>query len=107
MGDEDEEIVSLKKLSDGYSYLLSMSLGSLTKERVEELLRRQEDVIEKVNALKKKSVKDLWRIDLDELEKFLKKYDKSHQENIENMRKEAKMKREKAAATTKRKGKRK
>merc|ERR1719474_665052 len=64
----------LKALSKGYEYLLKMPISSLTKEKVAQLLRLQEETEHEVNSLRKKSVKDLWRSDLDELEQHLDEY---------------------------------
>merc|ERR1719410_387180 len=83
----------LQKYSNGYKYLLSMSLSSLTKERVQELLKKQDDTLKEVNALKQKTVKDLWRNDLEELDVYLEEYDKSYQQNVELQRIEAEKKR--------------
>ena len=97
--DNDDSDDQLKKLSEGYKYLLSMSISSLTKEKVEDLLRKQEETTNKVNVLRQKSSKDLWREDLDELETNLKKYDETYQENIEQMRQDALKKRDKLQKT--------
>ncbi|KAI9851616.1 MAG: DNA topoisomerase 2 [Thelocarpon superellum] len=52
--------------ANGYDYLLGMAIWSLTKERVEKLLRQVGDKEEEIDALIKLSVKDLWTRDLDE-----------------------------------------
>merc|ERR1712204_25533 len=83
----------MKRYSQGYKYLLSMSLSSLTKERVEELNKKQDATLQEVNALKQKTVKDLWRDDLEELDKYLDEYEKSYEENVELQRNEAAKKR--------------
>merc|ERR1712228_591670 len=87
-GDDD-----LKKYSIGYKYLLSMSLSSLTMERVRELQKRQGDTLKEVNALKQKTVKDLWRDDLDDLDNYLEEYDNAYEENVKLQRKDADKKR--------------
>jgi len=91
--DEDGDSDDLKKYSIGYKYLLSMSLSSLTMERVNELMKRQDDTLKEVNALKQKTVKDLWRDDLDDLDNYLEEYDNAYEENIKLQRKDAEKKR--------------
>jgi len=95
-GGDGDEAAALKKLAIGYQYLLSMSLSSLTKERVDALLNQQQETQDKVNALQQKSVKDLWRADLDDLEESLEEYEQSYLQNIEEMRKNEEAKRTKA-----------
>ncbi|KAI9804695.1 MAG: DNA topoisomerase 2 [Piccolia ochrophora] len=60
-GDQDIEAAA-----NAYDYLLGMAIWSLTKERVEKLLRIIGDKEEEVDALLKLSVKDLWKKDLDD-----------------------------------------
>merc|ERR1712048_542855 len=84
----------LKKYSQGYKYLLSMSLSSLTMEKVEELLKE-------VNDLKQKTVKDLWRDDLDELDVHMEEYERSYEESVQVQRQEAAKKRKLALSKNK------
>merc|ERR1712228_603743 len=91
--DVDDDDDDLKKYSIGYKYLLSMSLSSLTMERVKELQKRQGDTLKDVNALKQKTVKDLWRDDLDDLDNYLEEYDNAYEENVKLQRKDADKKR--------------
>jgi len=93
---ENSKTVSGKSDAAGYKYLLSMSLSSLTKEKVEELLALQEKTLAEVRALQKKSVKDLWRNDLDALEGHLDEYRTEYEKNVALMREEAEKKRKKA-----------
>jgi len=93
--DVDEGEDDLKKYSNGYKYLLSMSLASLTMEKVAELLKKEGDTLQEVNALRQKTVKDLWRDDLEELDKYLDEYEKSYEENVKLQRKDAEKKRKK------------
>jgi DNA topoisomerase-2 len=60
------------ELKGGYDYLLSMPLWSLTKERVEALENDKKTKEGELNALLKKSPKDLWN---DDLEAFLEKWE--------------------------------
>merc|ERR1712080_585978 len=57
--DEDQNESDLKRLAEGYKYLLSMALSSLTKERVKALLDKKGEMIENVEKLKKKTHKNL------------------------------------------------
>ncbi|KAF3827086.1 hypothetical protein GH733_002572 [Mirounga leonina] len=56
-----------------FNYILNMSLWSLTKEKVEELIKQRDAKGREVNDLKRKSPSDLWKEDLaafaDELDK--------------------------------------
>merc|ERR1719347_987318 len=93
-GDDDgSSSSSLKALAVGYEYLLKMPISSLTKEKVARLLKDQEETNHKVKALKSRTVKDLWRSDLDQLEGHLDEYRVQFEENVERMRMEAEAKR--------------
>ncbi|KAF7367438.1 DNA topoisomerase 2 [Mycena sanguinolenta] len=63
--DEDENDTS--SASD-YDYLLGMAISSLTKEKIERLLRSADEKEQELLALLKISPKELWKADLD---KFL------------------------------------
>ncbi|XP_072216490.1 DNA topoisomerase 2-beta-like [Excalfactoria chinensis] len=56
-----------------FNYILDMSLWSLTKEKVEELIKHRDSKERELNDLKRKSASDLWKEDLaafvEELEK--------------------------------------
>ncbi|XP_032298270.1 DNA topoisomerase 2-beta-like isoform X2 [Coturnix japonica] len=56
-----------------FNYILNMSLWSLTKEKVEELMKQRDSKERELNDLKRKSASDLWKEDLaafvEELEK--------------------------------------
>ncbi|XP_072216503.1 DNA topoisomerase 2-beta-like [Excalfactoria chinensis] len=56
-----------------FNYILNMSLWSLTKEKVEELIKHRDSKERELNDLKRKSASDLWKEDLaafvEELEK--------------------------------------
>ncbi|GAB5576893.1 DNA topoisomerase 2-beta isoform X1 [Prionailurus iriomotensis] len=47
-----------------FNYILNMSLWSLTKEKVEELIKQRDAKGREVNDLKRKSPSDLWKEDL-------------------------------------------
>ena len=73
-----EEIVSwletnsFKKINDGYSYLLSMPIYSLTKEKYEELLQKAKAKKEQIVEFMKKDTKEMYLEDLYELKKKIK-----------------------------------
>lgn len=60
----DDETVEAE--ANSYDYLLGMAIWSLTKERVEKLLRQIGDKELEIDALIKLSKEDLWKKDLDE-----------------------------------------
>ena len=60
-----------------YNYLLGMNLWSLTYEKVEELKSQKDDKEAEFNLLKDKSIKDIWKEELNEL---LDSYNKWYQE---------------------------
>merc|ERR1712129_240450 len=91
----------MKRYSQGYKYLLSMSLSSLTKERVEELNKKQDATLREVNALKQKTVKDLWRDDLNELDQHMSEYDAKYEEDVQLQRADAEKKRKAMASKNK------
>lgn len=59
----DREDTSKVKAKE-YDYLLSMSMWTLTYERVEELKRQQKDKLRQLKELEATTEKDLWRRDL-------------------------------------------
>ncbi|CCG81723.1 DNA topoisomerase 2 [Taphrina deformans PYCC 5710] len=66
---EDDAEENAEKHSDhGYDYLLGMAIWSLTRERVEKLLKDRAHKEEELNSLLKRSAKDLWKSDLDDFE---------------------------------------
>ncbi|KAG7578464.1 C-terminal associated domain of TOPRIM [Arabidopsis thaliana x Arabidopsis arenosa] len=58
-----------------YDYLLAMAIGSLTIEKVEELLADRDKTIKAVEDMKKTTPKALWLGDLESLDKELDKLD--------------------------------
>ena len=64
-----------------YNYLLGMNLWSLTYEKVEELKKQKDDKEAEYNLLKDKSIKDIWKEELNEL---LDSYNKWYQEKNQN-----------------------
>ena len=54
-----------------YDYLLNLSVRTMTKKKIEELSKQSDDKTNELENLKKKTSKDLWREDLNELKKIL------------------------------------
>lgn len=64
-----KKIVPTDRIDTSYfDYLINMSLRNLTKERREDILKEQKEKHEKLEALEKKSVEDLYEDDLDHFE---------------------------------------
>jgi len=61
--DDDEDV---EAAASSYDYLLGMAIWSLTKERVEKLLRQIGDKELEIDVLIKLSKEDLWKKDLEE-----------------------------------------
>ena len=59
------------ELEKSYNYLLNMPLWSLTKEKVDELLKEKDQKASEVEALKRMTPSDMWLKDLDELDAAL------------------------------------
>ena len=66
------EKLEISKLDDSYSYLLNMSLISLTTEKLSELKKLYSDKKEEIEILTKTTIKQLWLKDLNDLYKKLK-----------------------------------
>ena len=64
--EEEEEEVAGSVGAAAYDYLLGMPIWSLTKERIERLLRQVGEVEEAIDKLIKCSKEDLWKSDLTE-----------------------------------------
>ncbi|KAI9840189.1 MAG: DNA topoisomerase 2 [Sclerophora amabilis] len=63
---DDETDETVDTAANAYDYLLGMAIWSLTKERVDKLLKQIGDKEEEINILNKLSPKDLWAHDIDE-----------------------------------------
>ncbi|GAB2289044.1 hypothetical protein Dimus_023346 [Dionaea muscipula] len=63
-----------------YDYLLSMSIGTLTQDRILELNAEKDKVTEQLSELRKQSAESLWLKDLDALEIALDEQDKRDEE---------------------------
>ena len=68
-GEEEEELPSnAVSLSQGFDYLLSMKIWSLTMERVRALTMERDEKKKELDVLAAKTAEDLWLEDLDALE---------------------------------------
>uniref|UniRef100_A0A7N0TUR6 DNA topoisomerase 2 n=1 Tax=Kalanchoe fedtschenkoi TaxID=63787 RepID=A0A7N0TUR6_KALFE len=76
---EDTEVAKGVQAGD-YEYLLSMAIGTLTLEKVQELCAERDKLNYEVNELRGSSPKSLWLKDLDALEKQLDEQDKKDAE---------------------------
>jgi DNA topoisomerase-2 len=61
------------KINDSYSYLLSMPIHTLTKEKYEELLYQQHNKEVELEKIKKMNPKEMYIKDLTELKVLIKK----------------------------------
>lgn len=48
-----------------YDYLLGMAMWNLTKEKKDELLKKEQEKIHELKIMQKKTPKDIWLYDLD------------------------------------------
>ncbi|KAM0851391.1 hypothetical protein ACQ4PT_052453 [Festuca glaucescens] len=71
----DEESTADAADASGYDYLLSMSIGTLTLEKVQQLLAQQENLRKEVVRLSQTEPTELWFKDLEALEKELDRLD--------------------------------
>ncbi|KAG2389063.1 hypothetical protein C9374_014463 [Naegleria lovaniensis] len=93
--DENEEDGSENDaLTDGYNYLLSMPLWSLTAEKVKKLEKEKADKEQEVENLENTKVEDIWLRELDEfleqLDKFESKELKEYELYLKKIEKERK-----------------
>ena len=75
--DENTDVVSKGVRATDYEYLLSMAIGTLTLEKVQELCADRHKLNKEVDDLKKATPKALWMTDLDALERELDEQDKN------------------------------
>jgi DNA topoisomerase-2 len=68
----DLETLKFDKINDGFQYLLSMSISSLTKEVYEQLLKEVTDKTAELSRVKETEPIDMYKTDLTELKKNLK-----------------------------------
>ncbi|KAI8571649.1 hypothetical protein RHMOL_Rhmol01G0136100 [Rhododendron molle] len=77
--EENSEVVAGSKevRASDYEYLLSMAIGTLTLEKVQELCAERDKLSGEVDELSKATPKSLWVKDLDALERELDEQDKT------------------------------
>ena len=74
--DKKEIITFLRKTKlydnkDEFDYLLRMSFYNLTKEKIDELKKEKKDIEAEYNYIKNKTIEELWKIDLEKIEKLI------------------------------------
>lgn len=62
--DDGEAAAGTEDGARDYEYLLSMAIGSLTSEKIQELLKQQKSLEDEIQELEKSSGKSLWEKDL-------------------------------------------
>ncbi|KAF3917390.1 hypothetical protein ABW21_db0204435 [Orbilia brochopaga] len=95
--EEADDVPGDDNVGDGYNYLLGMPIWSLTKEKVDKLLAECASKEEEIDALAKRSPKDLWREDLDV---FLQEWYKQLKEDHERATKRSALKKSRKVKTT-------
>ncbi|OWM78385.1 DNA topoisomerase 2 [Punica granatum] len=78
--DNSESTGSKEVKASDYEYLLSMAIGSLTREKVQELCAERDKLLDEVEGLKSSTPMDLWLKDLEDLERELDELDKNDAE---------------------------
>ncbi|KAL4291801.1 hypothetical protein GQ457_14G024050 [Hibiscus cannabinus] len=78
--EENSEVSSAAIMESDYDYLLSMAIGTLTLEKVRELISDKDKLEHEVEYWRTSTPKTLWLKDLDELEKQLDEQDKADRE---------------------------
>ena len=73
---EELETVDEDDNTKGYNYLLMMQIYSLTKEKIDDLLKERDEILAEYNSIKEKTPTDLWLEDLEELENQYKLFNK-------------------------------
>jgi len=66
-----DSIEKIIRVNGDYSYLLGMPIGSLTKEKYDQLKKQIKERKEELAALKKKTIEEMWIADIDELLKVI------------------------------------
>jgi DNA topoisomerase-2 len=70
----DLEKMKFDTIEDSFGYLINMPIYNLTQEKVAEYNEAKEDKFKELETLRKISIKELWKRDLDELKKKLNNY---------------------------------
>ncbi|GMI87135.1 topoisomerase II [Hibiscus trionum] len=78
--EENSEVSSAAIMESDYDYLLSMAIGTLTLEKVRELISDKDKLEHEVEYWRTSTPQTLWLKDLDELDKQLDEQDKADQD---------------------------
>jgi DNA topoisomerase-2 len=77
------------KIENSYNYLLSMPIYNLTREKIEELKKQEEEKQADFDVLVEKTPQKIWLEDLSELENVYDKWiENKHSKNVENKKKQ-------------------
>jgi DNA topoisomerase-2 len=77
------------KIENSYNYLLSMPIYNLTREKIEELKKQEEEKQADFDVLVEKTPQKIWLEDLSELESVYDKWiENKHSKNVENKKKQ-------------------
>ncbi|KAM9022892.1 DNA topoisomerase 2-beta isoform 2-T3 [Ara ararauna] len=79
---DDASSASVSTSGPDFNYILNMSLWSLTKEKVEELIKQRDSKERDLNDLKRKSSSDLWKEDLAAFVEELEKVEAQEREDV-------------------------
>ncbi|PIN08558.1 DNA topoisomerase (ATP-hydrolyzing) [Handroanthus impetiginosus] len=86
-GEENNEVEIAKGVSaSDYDYLLSLAIGTLTAEKLQELKNERDKLMQEVEELKRATVKSLWLKDLDALESKLLEVQTKNEKKLEEER---------------------
>ncbi|KAL2939910.1 DNA topoisomerase 2 [Bienertia sinuspersici] len=95
---EDPESTAIPIPLSDYDYLLSMAIGSLTIEKVNELCNSKKKVEDQIEQLRNETDRTLWFKDLDNFEKALEREEEEAKECMEKVKKASAKKGKKPAA---------
>ena len=82
--DIEQDLITnkFKKFDDSYNYLLSMPIHNLTLEKIEELKKQEKEKENEYEQLEKLTIKDIWLMELEKLEKEYNKWIKNKETDI-------------------------
>ncbi|EFC50179.1 DNA topoisomerase II [Naegleria gruberi] len=81
--EEEDEEKDVADLTDGYNYLLSMPLWSLTVEKVKKLEKEKEEKVKEVEQLENTKPETMWLSELDEFLEKLDSYEQKEQKEFD------------------------
>lgn len=77
-----KDMTEAQRTGGNYDFLVGMPIYSLTRDRIEELKKEQDELEARLATLKAKSISDLWSEDLQEFEKEFNHFMKDYYESI-------------------------